>query len=461
MIDWDLTLEKYGYGMEILNSWRPSVICRCDKCNKSKSIKIRHKAKLADNQIDWICPSCVKKRDSQAISAQMAKLWEDSVYRSHQLKIKASQDYKNKQSELAKTRWSEDQYRSRIEKDIAPTDYINRFINLHGDTFDFSKSNFKKWHDKILVICQKCGAESIKDPQKHLAFGYCPSCGQSKGQREIAEYVHDLGHTPLINDRTQLKDLELDIYLPISKLAIEYHGLYWHSYNQKESKDDINRHQDKAIMCSNSGIRLLQFYDFEWLHKPFIVKSMISNALGMSQKLNARQMSISIIDNKTSKEFFDENHLYGHRSAKITVALMLDNKIQAAMSFSKMGSDYEIIRLAYLNNTTIRGGASKLLAYATKNISPRIVTFADLRYSTGNVYSQLGFKKVKITCPGYFYYKQSGTNYNILSRHQCQKHKLHKLLPNYDSNHSESLNMFNHGYRRVWNAGHILYSLNS
>ena len=186
---------------------------------------------------------------------------------------------------------------------------------------------------------------------------------------------------------------------------------------------------------------------------------MIANALGASSKLDARKMKVELISNNRAEQFFNANHLYGHRPAKITIALLQDDDILAAMSFSKSSSGYEIIRLAYKCGVTIRGGASRQLKYATHHISNNITTFADLRYSSGNVYSKLGFEKIKITSPGYFYYKQVGNDYIILSRQQCQKHKLQNLLDTFDPALSESQNMFNNLYRRVWNAGNILYKL--
>ncbi len=460
MIDWDLTVKEFGYGIDIISTAkRPLVICKCDKCDKSRRIKIRIKSRIINNQMDWLCPACVKIRDSDQISKTMINVWANKDYRERQLKIKSDQNYIIKQSIAGKSRWLDVNYRSKIEKNIEPSAYIERSINSHGDIFDYTESDFKKWHNKIIVTCKKCARSSSKDPQKHLIHGYCSNCGVSKGQREICQYIEELGLQTQINNRTILNGLELDILVKAKSIAIEYHGLYWHSFNSKESKSDIYRHQTKALSCNASNIRLLQFFDFEWLKKNHIVKSMITQALGISTKLDARKMDITIIDNDLAQTFFDENHLYGHRPAKVTVALTLEGQIQAAMSFSKCATGLEVIRLAYKSGSTIRGGASRLLKYATSHISNHIITFADLRYSLGNVYDRLGFQKIKVTSPGYFYYKQNGNDYLILSRQQCQKHKLKDLLSVYNQDLSESQNMFNNQFRRVWNAGNILYEL--
>jgi hypothetical protein len=105
----------------------------------------------------------------------------------------------------------------------------------------------------------------------------------------------------------------------------------------------------------------------------------------------------------------------------------------------------------------VRGGMSRLFNKFINTIKPKsIITYADLRYSDAHGYRHLGFIEIGITKPGYFYYK--GTK--ILSRQQCQKNKLNRLLPIFDQSLSESTNMFANGYRRVWDAGHLKLILN-
>lgn len=62
------------------------------------------------------------------------------------------------------------------------------------------------------------------------------------------------------NTRKIIKPLELDIYIPDLKLAIEYNGTYWHS-----SKCNIyhNYHLNKSLLCREKGIRLIHLYEFE------------------------------------------------------------------------------------------------------------------------------------------------------------------------------------------------------
>ena len=64
---------------------------------------------------------------------------------------------------------------------------------------------------------------------------------------------------------------------------------------------------------------------------------------------------------------------------------------------------------------------------------------------------------VGVTAPGYRYWK-SNILYNRIS---FQKHKLSNKLENFDDNLTESENMFNNGYRRLWDAGNLRYYIDT
>ena len=86
-------------------------------------------------------------------------------------------------------------------------------------------------------------------------------------------------------------------------------------------------------------------------------------------------------------------------------------------------------RYATKLNTVIVGGAAKLFTAFIKDHNPQsIITYADLRYFTGDIYLKLNFKFIQNTPPNYFYFL---TNKLLLeSRVQYQKHKLKSQLLN-------------------------------
>jgi hypothetical protein len=457
-IDWDATEKKFGYN-QLPTIKRPKVVCTCDSCAKLRVIAVRVRSRVIDGQLSWLCPSCVKLRDSANISHNMIRQWRDERYRNNQLAIKSNTTYKEIQAVASNERWASKDYRDKLATGIDTVSYIKRSRELYGDRFNYLHTKFGNWQDRIKVVCTRCDYTIDSKPSRHLKYGYCPKCGMSTGHRELEECLMSFGHTPLINDWSVLGDLELDLYLPEKRFAIEYHGIYRHSFDTPETSRQKKRHQEKAIRCLENKILLYQIFDYEWKQQRQLIESMIGYILGDSEKLNARDLVAGEINNASAKPFFERNHLQGHRPAGITFALLGGNEIFMVMSFSKHKNGYEIIRMATKCGTQIRGGASKLLTHFLRKYPVDLYTFADLRYSTGRVYYKLGFNKLRISNPGYFYTRQlSGdSNYLILSRQRCQKHNLSNLLGDqFDPGLSEPLNMFNNGFRRVWTAGNIL-----
>ncbi len=458
MIDWKETNDMFNYSSisDIGNVKRPKVVCSCDTCQKKRVITIRVKSRIVDEQMAWKCPSCVALGRSNTISQQMKSIWTQTEYRESQIDKKLQDDYKENQSNTIKQLWTTNDYSSKLKIGIRTEDFVKKCERKFKGQFIYDISSFRDWLTKITITCTICGSTFRRKPHQHLNIGYCPTCNTSLGQREIAEHIGQ--HTPItLNDRSILNGKELDITTK-NGLAVEYHGLYWHSYNIQENKEQIFRHQNKALECMRAGITLLQFFDYEWNHKQDIVKSIINNKLGLSKQLNARSLELRGISGEEAADFFTKSHLQGYRPAKITLGLCDSDGLKIAASFSKYSDGYEIIRLATKNGYNVRGGASRLIANFMKiSKASKLYTFADLKISTANVYQKLGFKLLHISKPGYFYYK----NKLILSRQQCQKHKLKALLGNgFDPSLSEPQNMFMNGYRRVWNAGNIKLVLN-
>lgn len=118
--------------------------------------------------------------------------------------------------------------------------------------------------------------------------------------------------------------------------------------------------------------------------------------------------------------------------------------------------DWELIRFASKLGVQVIGGASRLLKHFRNGHDGSIVSYADRRYSNGRLYESIGFKKIGESKPNYWWTK----NHAKLSRYQCQKHKLYKLLGNkFDPAKSESENMLLNGYSRIYDCGNLIYAL--
>jgi hypothetical protein len=289
----------------------------------------------------------------------------------------------------------------------------------------------------------------------------CPSCfhgkGTSRGEQSLTEFIK-LNYNGWIieHDRTLLQGKELDLILPDLGLCFEYNGSYWHS----EHKVSETYHLDKTTAVEQIDYQLIHINEYAWINKRQIVESRIRSLLGLTTKIPARKCVVQKI--KYPKQFLDANHLQGRGvPTGINYGLYYENQLVATMTFSKSRYrkeyQYELIRYCSVLNTTIIGGASKLLRAFEREFNPTsIVSYANRDYSQGNIYQQLGFVCIDITKPGYTYNKR-GEELQ-LSRFKFQKAKLQSILPNYDPQLTELENMHNHNYYRVYDSGNLVYA---
>ena len=220
------------------------------------------------------------------------------------------------------------------------------------------------------VRCKEC-KNVFKTYFYDRARNCCPICfpkTSSQGEEEIKEFIsQNYSGKIIFNDRTILDGKELDVYIPDLKIAIEYDGAYWHS--------DVNNYF-KYKECRKQGIRLIHIIENTWLQKKEIVKSVLSSVLNICpKKYYARKCEIKEIDNKTYKDFCEENHLQGYAVASVRLGLFYQDELIQIMSFSKSRFDktieWEMIRECSKINCGIVGGKKKLLKYFEKNYKPK------------------------------------------------------------------------------------------
>ena len=306
--------------------------------------------------------------------------------------------------------------------------------------------------------CKKCEKEF--NDHLHSNVPRCPFCYPkytSIGEKEIAEFLKENSINIIEKDRNIIPPYELDIYMPEKQLAIEFNGLYWHSeLNGKNKKYHLN----KMKLCEKKGIRLIHIFEDEWIYKSNIVKSIILNKLGISdKKIGARKTLVKEIDNKTAFEFYEKNHIQGGINSKINIGLFYENELISSLSISNgrfEKNKLEITRFANRIGYNVMGAFSKLL----KNIKLEkpLISYADLRYFDGKVYEKNKFILSHISEPNYYYLDN---NYNKrMNRIKFQKHKLEKELKNFDKNLTEWENMLNNGYDRIWDCGNLVYAMN-
>lgn len=271
---------------------------------------------------------------------------------------------------------------------------------------------------------------------------------QSIGEKEINQFVVSLGIETITNVRNVIPPYELDIYIPQYNLAVEYCGLYWHSEINGKNK---HYHKEKLDLCNDKGIRLLTIFEDEWLTKQDIVQSKIKSVINQDDReiLYARRCTIMNVGKKQRKRFLEKYHIQGDGPSSLSYGLFHNNVLVALISFISKRSKVFILN-RYATSCRVVGGFSKLLKhFQTHNEWNNIITFADLRWSNGNLYDTCGFTVDKILEPDYYYTDRYARYHKFAFRH---KHLQNKLL-SYDANLSEHQNCINNGLFRIWNCG--------
>jgi very-short-patch-repair endonuclease len=256
------------------------------------------------------------------------------------------------------------------------------------------------------------------------------------------------------NERTILDGKEIDIYLPEFKLGLEIDGIYWHSEHYIKDKQ---YHVNKTNMALENGIQLIHITDYEVSNQFEIVKNRILAKLGKQPRVFARKCKIVNVNAKIHNEFMMNHHIQGTAPASVRLGLVHGDELVAVMSFSKAryNKNYEWELIRYATKYSVVGGASKLFRNFVSTESPNsVISYADLRWNTGDVYSKIGMTLSHITTPNYWYIE----NGRLVHRTKYQKHKLKNLLQVFDESLSEWENMKNNGYTRYWDCGNKVFT---
>lgn len=293
---------------------------------------------------------------------------------------------------------------------------------------------------------------------------------RSKYEVELAQ----LFPTEYINTRAVVSGEELDLYYPDYKLAVEFHGLYWHSYPWKP----MNYHRDKYIACRKAGIRLIQIFEDEWLYSRNIVTNTLNyllHRLPSREVVGARKCTVSEVTAATASRFMRDNHIQGFcRGIYLAliydsqpVAIMILNKPQLSRQGREQRSGLEISRFAVSGVKSVPGAFAKLLSHAS-TLSAKLFTYADLRWVSpdDNIYLANGFKQYGEIKPAYWYWTNQ-TKYDGYLHHQRYyrflftkkkiRNQFSEYLPSESDGWTEERMMTELNWFRVYDAGKISY----
>ena len=350
-------------------------------------------------------------------------------------------------------------------KEISDERRLNTYIELSPITItilnisdDVEKKLIFDDPNKIIEFRCQCGftdaipSETYKWRIRETLTPCIKCSGLNKGskkEKDIKEFIESLGYV-IIENKKMLNGKEIDIFIPSLNIGIEFDGLFYHN----DLRIDKNYHIDKTNIAQEKGIKLIHIFEDEWDYKKEIVKSRLLSILGkIEEKIYARKCIIKTISLDEAKNFIDENHIQGYANSSIKLGLFYKDVLVSVMTFcipdksksqKKEEGFWELSRFCSKINTQVVGAASKLLCYFEKNYYPKkLLSFADKRWSAGEVYYNLGFTEMNDTVINYWYIKGD----KRFHRFPLRKNK------DDDQSLSEYENRIKQGFLRIWDCG--------
>lgn len=114
----------------------------------------------------------------------------------------------------------------------------------------------------------------------------------STSEVKIRLWLDNHGISYKTNNRSLLRNLELDIYIPEYKLAIEVNGCYWHSSLRKPKEYHANKWQ----RCGENGVRMLSLWE-DWINERWEeVEEILKYHLGIEADLNKVALDHNLVD---------------------------------------------------------------------------------------------------------------------------------------------------------------------
>jgi hypothetical protein len=310
-------------------------------------------------------------------------------------------------------------------------DQICKLLSGVSDKFKLltDVNDYRNRHQRLEFMCLMCGNVQSKSLQMVINTPRCFACVPkgSLGQSEVSTFVKSLGFDVVDNDRSAIAPLELDVYVPSEKFAVEFNGLYWHSEAVLRDNDHMLK---KLRACQGAGIRLFHVFEDEWRDKRRIVESMIRHRLKKTtRRLHARKLKFIDVSASQRRMFFSYNHVAGDANAAACFGLLDGQELVAALSlrraFHACYSDlYEVGRFCTALDTSVTGGLGRLaqaaLRYAQAHGKTGLLTYVDESLGDGQGYETVGFKAIERASSPRFWWTDFQSRFNRF-KHRADK----------------------------------------
>ena len=269
----------------VLNKWRNWP--KCEVCGKelilpktNKGFKLKVKArKLVYNWPRHCCNKCAQldiKTKQKQIETFRKKYGCNNPFQNEEIKKKCREQHlknygvdvpfkskeireKYKQTMLEKY-GVENSFQLQTSKNAANSEEAKQKRNNSLSSYNMEKFGVP-WYVMSSQFKQKTDTEG----------------GTSKEEKELVDFIRSITDCDLeIGSFKIIYPKQLDIYIPQKKLAFEFNGTYFHSY---EKTNDLYYHLNKTKQCEELGIHLVHIWEDEWIYDKEKTKDLIRNII--------------------------------------------------------------------------------------------------------------------------------------------------------------------------------------
>jgi len=144
--------------------------------------------------------------------------------------------------------------------------FIDKSKKIHGDKYDYSLVDYKKYKIKVEIVCSKHGVFK-QTPYHHMIGCGCQVCNESKGERDIKKILDKCNilyeYQKTFEGCRYKRLLPFDFYLKEYNTCIEYDGLQHDKPISTWGGDEYfnivkKRYKIKNNYCEKNNIKMLR-----------------------------------------------------------------------------------------------------------------------------------------------------------------------------------------------------------
>jgi len=150
---------------------------------------------------------------------------------------------------------------------LTPAERLQKLKDIHHD---YEYPNFQNTRNKdfIEILCKKHGIFQQRYSD-HLAGCGCPKCAESKGEARVRQFLEQ-NSIPFLQE-FRVKNYRFDFFLPLNNTMIEFDGIQHFQpvdfFGGEETFKNIKeRDFNKNKICSESGLNIVRISDISDIH---------------------------------------------------------------------------------------------------------------------------------------------------------------------------------------------------